>query len=454
MFDDEEKEVLKLKESINSAAKPNNIEDYIKEGINSGIKKKKNIMMKRYLSAAVLVFVLVFSASIRVSPVFASYVSNIPGLDYIAKLINYDKGLTSAVENNFVQHVNISQEHDGLVFTIKDMIIDDSKAVIFYSIENKSNHRYVDLKSMEFKDDSGKHLTASINWSGIINKDLSKEKKINEKLDLDFVNGTSIPDNMNINVTLKEYENSDYTNSKALPYVWSFKVPVDKKKFEGMKKIYSLNKTIEVEGQKVKFKTITITPIKAALEVEYDASNTKKMFAFDDLALVDEKGEKWGVINNGISGSRIDDNHEIIYFQSNYFRAPKSLYLTGSSIRALDKDKLLVKVDLNKKILLSSPDDNLILTNTDIHNNVLSLGFSLRKSSPIDKNRGYEIFAGNLKDSATHTYGISASDFSTGGIAPTFNYSFKVDDKLKSPVYLTLNDYPERIKGDFKILIK
>ena len=77
-----------------------------------------------------------------------------------------------------------------------------------------------------------------------------------------------------------------------------------------------------------------------------DPANTKEIFGFEDLRLVDEKGETWTSINNGItsSGAR-DDDVNIYYLQSNYFEEPKELYLQFNKLMAMDKDEAFLLID-------------------------------------------------------------------------------------------------------------
>lgn len=456
VFDNIEKKLMNIgdKERLT----PDNIDEYIKKGIKLGQKRKKKLKVRFMANVAVLMVIAVFLTSIRVSPVFADYAAKVPGLEYIVNLINYDKGIKEAVDNNFVQRVNASQEQQGLVVTIKDMIIDSSKAVIFYSIENKTNHRFVNLDKMSLKDENGNSLKAGVYWNQFINKDMSKEKKLEEKVELDFTDETVLPDKLYIEVKLKESDSAGSSMDKwtKLTPLWKFEIPIDKKRLESMKKVYTLNQNAEVEGQKILFKTITITPIRISVDVEYNNDNTKKILHLDDLAIYNEKGEKWASITNGISGSRIDDNHETLYFQSNYFKDSSKLYLKGNSIRAVDKDKLTVLVDVENKKLLRTPDDRLTLEAVSNQENGTVLVFNLMKDKLLDEKYSYFVFSQSIMDSAgkvlESTESYSRSDFTENKQQEIIIIPNNVN--FKSPIKLTIQDYPSRIKGDFSIRIK
>src|SRR5699024_5283218 len=137
-------------------------------------------------------------------------------------------------------------------------------------------------------------------------------------------------------------------------------IKIDHENLANHKEVSPINETVSLEGQKITFKEIIVYPTKIAIHVKYDEQNSKELFAFDDLAIVNEKGEEWASIN-GISGQEYIKNEEFIFLQSNFFEQPEELYLQFSSIRALDKDQLDVIVDVEQERLLKSPDDQIEL---------------------------------------------------------------------------------------------
>lgn len=432
------------------------IDEYIKRGIYLGKKKKRRRRLRLISSISAAAVFIIMITSIRNSTAFAAYLSRIPGLEYIVKIINYDKGIDDAVDNNFVQHINQSQQYEGINFTIKDIIADDSKCILFYNIENKSSHKFVNLDEMELKDEKGKDLEAGISWGPTTGNDLNNEKRVEGAVDISFLEGACIPDELFINVKLKESnERNAAVSGKKLAPVWNFKVPIDKKKFSNMKRVYEINQSINVEGQNILFKKMTITPTRIAVDVEYDKDNSKKILNYDDLEIIDEKGEKRATITNGISASFIDENHATLYFQSNFFTDVKRLYIKGSSIRAIDKDKLKVLVDLENKKLLKFPDNLLSLKAINSSSKGIDLEFELKKADNIDKERAYNIFSLTFEDKLGKSYNsnvLSSRDNKSN--IETEIYSIPNDKNIKGPIELTVEDYPERIKGEFNVRVK
>lgn len=436
---------------------PENIDDFVKKGIALGVKKKKTNKIKLIANVSVIFLFILFTVSVRTSPVFAANMAKVPGLEYLVKLINYDKGLQSAVENNFIQNINSSITKEGIKFTIKDVIIDNSKAIIFYSIENQRDNKYIELAEVNLTNEKGERVIASLNWGTTNPGEQSSNKKIENKFDVDFSDETVLPSKLCIAVKLREKDSYGAVTDKnsMLASSWNYEIPIDKEKIKDMEKSYDLNQEAEVEGQKIIFKELKITPTKIAVKVEYDENNTKKILGFDDIAIINEKDETWGTIMNGVSGSRNDDNHETLYFQSNYFTNPKSLYISAKSIRALDKDKLTAVVDLNKNKLIKAPDDRLTLKEINKNKEETSIIFNLKADDILDENFTYFIFSDSFKDADgniyNHNNGGSSRDKSN-----IQQMIFKISSnlKFKEPIYFEINNYPERIKGQFKVKIK
>lgn len=438
---------------------PGNIDDYVKKGIALGIKKKKARKVKFIANTAAAVLITLFVLSVRTSPAFASYMLKVPGLEYLVRFINYDKGLQSAVENDFIQSINSSVTHEGITFTIKDAVIDKSKALIFYSIENKTN-KVIEIERVKLISENGdEHKEYSSSW--VSSRGNENEESKASMIELNFTDATILQDKLNIEIRLRDEDLVDLNNYEAskkksmLASSWNFEITIDKEKIKSMEKSYVLNQSITIEGQIINFKKITITPTRMALEVEYDENNSKKIFGFDDIVIVDEKGEEWGTIMNGLSATEKDENHKILYFQSNYFNTPKELYIKASTLRAIDKDKVDVAVDLENKKLLKAPDERLKLRQININEKETSIIFNLEQNEEFYNRFGNFMFSGSFKDSAGNKYNQLRCETWFDSLEGTYNVNFVIDnhEKLKGPIYLELYNYPEKIKGDIKVKI-
>lgn len=429
-----------MKEHVEQLAIPPDIDVTIRTGMRLGRLRRRNRFIMRIASYTACLLLLASVVSVRFSPVVAAYVSEIPGFRSFVQLIHYDKGLELAMENGFMQPVNLSDEHDGIKLTVDGILADESRVIIFYTMNNADGQkRVINLRSAMVVNNEA--ASASFGSSNFEEDWDSKQGTI----DLYLQEGTGIPDTLNL-----ELQVGEDNKIEAISSVWRYEIPVDREKFAGMKETYEINRTVNVEDQRITFENMIVYPTRIGLEIAYDKDNTKKLFHFEDIRIEDERGETFGTIKNGVSASAIDENRHILYFESNYFRKPKQLYLRASSIRALDKNKLEVQVDLDRKELISRPDERISLDEVGPREgDQVILAFKMRNDDPLDKIRQYHFLNSEFKDASGKSFYSSQTGSSTNEF---FLYINKED--YVSPLTLTIADYPTRIHGDINLRIK
>ncbi|MEW9121548.1 MAG: DUF5643 domain-containing protein, partial [Thermotaleaceae bacterium] len=245
---------------------------------------------------------------------------------------------------------------------------------------------------------------------------------------------------------------------------WEIDIPIDKEQFNAIKEVYPIDKTVEIQGQRIYFDTLIIYPTRMVLDVKYDERNTIKLFDFEGLKITDEKGE-WLTISNGMSASIIDDYSKKIYFQSNYFNKPKEIYLEWEAIRGLDKDKLEVIVDLDKQELLKNPDNKLLFDGMYFLNGRAGKGENkeILFKFLLEKNDGmpymhYQILEGSFYDvtgKKIESMGYSTStSVKNDKVYEEIGYHIPADVNIKSPITFKIIDYPNRIKIPHRLKIK
>lgn len=455
---------------------PDSIDEYVARGIKKGRKLKKRQLFKRTTGAMISIILVIFVFGIRVSPVFAANVAKIPGLKYIVELISLDKGLTSAVDNNYIQNINQSLEKNGIKFTVRDIIADNSGIIIFYNLDNKTDFVHPYFQDLKLLDESRNELKmsssyglggSSKNFDGklefyVVNENnelgvnpqnnITQSDELPDKVILQFKISVDVPKN---NAELEPVKDNKgfsepQNNSKALDGIYEFPITIDKSKFSSMEKVYKIGRSVEIEGQKIYFDEIKTYPIKSILSISFDKSNSMRIFSFDDLKLIDETGQEWGRITNGMSGSYPGEESQKLNFQSNYFNKPKKLYITGSSAQALDKEKCFFTLDIkNKKII--SPYDLLTLTDLSLEKDKLFFEANIKKDIS-DIHRSYQI-SNEAVDANGNKLEIVSEGMSSGEQISGMDYSIKLSKDFKGPITFKINGYPTRIKGGFKVEI-
>jgi hypothetical protein len=444
MLNAEEKKLTKAQAALENIEVPEfQLDAAIAAGISKGKKKqKKNLLFIRTLaSAAILIFA--FTAMLRTSETFASYVTSIPGMEKIVELVRFDKGLTSAIENDFAQKIGVSDEHDGIKITLDSVIVDEQMMVLFYQMESSGNRKDISIKDIQLTDDQGKSLGFSSSvWLGPV--DFQQKNVYQATYTFD---GRLPPENMKMNIWLAEGRDGEVVTK--LEDKWVLPLSVDRDSFMGKKEFIDVNETVTIEGQKITIEKVSIYPTQIGVIVHFDEDNTKQIFRFEDLRLVDETGEEWAAISNGTIASHFNENRQEVYLQSNYFKKPKELYLRFNSLRALDKDEVEIMIDPGKMEVLKAPSDGRLLKVSREENQLL---LTFQRDS---KDGHGNISIDQAVDPSGKEIGDGSASFRWNDESPLeVLIPYFGEGAAPGPITLKLNDYPATIKGEAKIRLK
>lgn len=459
---EEERKLKKWKEEIEKKEIPaERLDNAIQIGFETA---KKNNQRRGFLkrsmwsTAIAVILMLAFVTSIRVSPVFANAVSAIPGFSGIVKMIQDNKGIQMAIENEHYQIIGTTGETEGVKVTLEGIITDESSLIVFSKIENnkKYNGRY--LSGYRILDSNGKEIPndQSFGTTWDQTNDLlatnTTEVKFKgpvptEEMILEYRFADDIGDEGPVPIEdmfLKSRLADDNKDDQVIETIQiPFKVDLKPVKSEQ----YAVNKTVVIDGQKIHIHSITIGPIKTAVEVEYDAGNTKKIFGFEDLRLVDEKGEVWSAIKNGSTASWSEDSAVISYFlQSNYFRDTDHLFLQFNKLMAMDKDEAELIIDIEAKEILKQPKDKRF-SNLKVHGSHFEIELKGGKGYYHDPFSTFYDAEGKALSPRSWSFYPGADDINYFGLELP-------DVEFKNPLKFPLHAYPSYIKGDVKIKVK
>ncbi len=429
-----------------------NIDGYISQGIKNAKKIKRRKKRKLIAAFSAAVFCIAFVSLIRISPAFAKAISNIPGFYNIVFFIQSDMGLADAIKNDLVQPINQTIEHDEVAITLREMIIDEKEGMLVYTIENKGSHRFIKLYDIRLMDNKGKEIKIDTAFPSNTGEDFQIYKRINRSLKFSFPDGTEIPENFTINIELKETENESLGPFIKLPYKWSFDINIDKNKFDNKIKNYDINQGVEIEGQKITFTSISITPMKSELYFEYNPNNTKKILSLNDIVISDEEGNIRKSTSFIGMPTEIGDNRYVMYFESSYFFESKELYIKGSELNAVDKEKELIVFDIDKKKIIQAPDDRLQLLGISSDLDKVEITFKLVGITKADMSGEYIPFMGVWQDNKGRDLNLLVRD--GGGINIRDRNVIEISDNIEYPISFKLINYPQRIKEEFKVKVK
>ncbi|TYS73449.1 DUF4179 domain-containing protein [Sutcliffiella horikoshii] len=443
MFEKEEKKLHELKKEYANVEIPKEIDDYIRSGIRKG-KKSTPQPFWRIGMVAASILLIIFLTTIRISPGFANYVSTIPGMERIVELIRHNKGIMSAVENDYLQEVGITKEEDGVSLTIDAIIMDEAQMLIFYTIESDHNYPTINLSNIKLKSQTGEELDVD-GLSYGSHGEVMKGEKVSGQIKIIYSDKEVIPEKFN-------FETGVNINEVEIIKGLNFPIEVDTQKFSAITNGIAIDKSVEAGEQSIYFEKMEIHPTRIALFLEYDESNTHEIFRFDDIALEDEKGNRW--ISDG--SSSMEDNKIVIYFESNYFSEPQQLDLVFSSFTALPKDELEVVVDLEKESIIKAPSDKRLkkVWLDDGEKDRKGIYFQI-EVDPKDHNYFFSLFNNNIIDANGTVHEYTTRTYSNIDGTNLYEQGLIVDtDKIVSPITLKIAEYPARIKEKVKVKIK
>ncbi|WP_336990621.1 DUF4179 domain-containing protein [Bacillus infantis] len=440
MFEKEEKKLEAIRERYQEFPVP---DERLEEAIMKGFQQakaaspKKRLIKRSWLPGiAAALLLLGFLTSIRVSPAFAHYVAEMPGMEKLVDLIRFDKGWISAVENDYMQPLGISQEKNGIRVTLDGAIRDERGLVVFYTVESEEK-QLLHTNSIEITGGDGKELPVSFSGSGDSSYTDEPVKSVNGTADYLFSE----------DLKGKEFKAEAEVKTKNGTETFEINFSVENPKVK--KKVYPLNETVSIEGQKITFKDIAIYPLRVAIHVVFDPENSKKIFALEDLRLVDENGEAWSGIANGVSAQDIKENEKIIYLQSNYFKEPKELYLALNKVMAVDKEDAEVVINTETKEIVKQPKGN------KLSGAVLN-GGDLSVQVRAGEEYNHQLFAAAKDAEGRELYGGRSFYRGSDGLYQEFGVGLSEADpaKYKNPIRLELSAFPSWVEGEVKLRLE
>lgn len=443
MFSKEEKKLREWKETIENTAVE---QDELERAIMKGFQRAKNVKqvkrspyIKRSIWSVVVAAILLITlvTSIRVSPAFASAVASIPGMEGIVALIQDNKGLQSAINNEHYQEIGVVGESSGVKIVVDGIIADEKNIVLFYTIEYRQNHRSDFIERIQIKGAKGEDLK----WGGISHNyadDYETSMVSTNSLEISFQEPLLTKD---VVVEFEIIGGYGETEIIKLP----FTIELDNSESQR----FTLNEEVIIEGQSMSIVDIVIDPVRTAIQVQFNPNNTKEIYGFEDLQIVDEKGEVWSSIENGVTASANDYEPDVVtyYLQSNYFEEAQKLFLQFNKIMAMDKSEAYILVDTEKEEILKQPKDARF-SNVSVIDNEMRMDFQAEKdfySFPLML---------DFIDNDDHLFEISSwSHGRNEALASTIMLELP-KKKYNNPIRFEIMGYPSYIQKSVEIKIK
>ncbi|MEG0473130.1 MAG: DUF4179 domain-containing protein [Solibacillus sp.] len=431
-WDDEK--MHKLTEQLNEIPVP---KEALQQARNNAQRQKqrhrKKIRRTWQTVALVAAMFFIFITSVRVSPAFANAVAKIPGLSPIIELIVLDKGLEDIVANDYYEEIFLSETKDDITFTLLGVIADETGMLLTYKIASPNDLQELTLNNVELMH-GGQQIEAGVSygWSGQHEPvyEIENTIRVDAAKPIDYSNR-----NFELNVNMQKGKKMTF----GIPFI--LKNDIAKTKH------YKLDEKIVVDGQTIEVKSLAISPLRAGIKMEVDPNNTMQILQFNDMKLIDEKGEDWGTNQSGTLGfGTVRDGEITLFMESNYFREPKKLTLVIPEIEALPKGEDFITVDFDKQQVLYQPS-------------ILDFTIQLRERNklvyPYDKreeNR-HTFFSEGVDATGKEVFKRSGWHSESDNLVEIGSQFESHEGTMTNPVKIMINSFPNYLEGELKVVV-
>lgn len=407
---------------------------------------RKSTYIRRFFAipvGSIAMLLILFVAMVNLSPSFATASSRIPLLRELAAAVAFSPSLSVAVDNEYVQPIELEQTSGGITMRVEYVIVDQKQLNIFYTLRSDS-YAYMDVVP-DIRNSDGTRIGGYSLSSGLPDAKNGTFRQIT----VDFMeqdvpgnlileckvrgmesNEASATANAADSIPAEVYAEPDYRSEFA--FTLSFD-PYFTQKGE----IVTLNQSFVADEQRLTATTVEIYPTHIRLNLQDDDRNTAWLQSLT-FYLENEKGKRFESISNGITATGSVDSpfmatHRL---ESSFFSQSNSLTLYITDAVWLNKDMSRVKVDLANGVAEQLPE-GVKLERAVRQNDSWRLTFS---GVEREDNSYYQLFG-------TKYYDESGKEYEYNSWSTTSGY---FDDEAKEyvetsgvfRVEFVLNNYP------------
>ena len=315
-------------------------------------RKRKNLVLRPLIgvAASFALFVLLVNFSTTV----ADACSGIPVLRELADAVTFSPSLEDAVDNEYVQPMNLFDQDGDASAKVEFLIVDQKQVNIFFRVfSDKYEELYVDpgVKGVE-KDLESNSVT--LNGWDIPNGEL-------QSVTVDFYD-SNVPSSMRLELDIRagelteeipvteeeEFYPSGPSEEEYISHL-EFVLEFDPQ-FTAGGRIIEVNQTVELEGQKITIEELEIYPTHMRINISDKAENTAWLKCLDFYVEADW-GKRFEPVQEGLTSTGDGEGATMTSYRadSTYFYDAKSLKLVITGAKWLRKDMEKVYVNLRTK---------------------------------------------------------------------------------------------------------
>ena len=381
-------------------------------------RNKKTLLSSITDLAASILFILL----INTNPAFANAVAELPVIGKLAEYVKFDKSLSMAIENEYVQEVNLVAWDGNNRLFLPYVIADEKKLVLFFQMPEEfkqEQNQWINifLKNMKNSDTgekvegygystSGLSLEGREQNFGFIMQDYHfTEGKLPKSIDIEVE--VKIENILSSEEAVKSENPYDVKSNSSFETMGIFSFHIELEDFVEPK-IYEINEKHTILGQNIIVEDMKVYPTGTEVNFSFPDENSALIKGLD-LEMVQDDNKTLKVNSNGISATYDTDNTWMrVFIESNYFDTPKKQELLIKGVRLLDKSKEFITVDIDKKTITPNIE-GMELKQVIRESDNATLVFSTQVAN--DDN--YGIFNSDYKDTDGNAYRFDCEETSS-----------------------------------------
>ena len=308
--------------------------------LNRAYKKKRKRTRKLIICplCGVATCFAAFILLVNLSAPVANACSQIPILRELAESVTFSRSLTNAVENDYVQTINLQQTQNDITATIEYLIVDQKQVNIFYRLTSEKYvgefEKLVAEPVISCDDKNVAFYVYNHSFGSMDNGEL-------QSITVDFTQG-NVPDQLQC--TLKAYSFYDYLSKGSTnigpEYLAEFDFQLEfDPHFTAIGKLYPVNETVVLDDQVITVTNIEVYPTHLRVEVAESKDNTAWLKNLD-FYIETEEGLKFESVSSGVIATGSADSPSMVSYRadSTYFYEAEHLKLVITGAKWQRKD--------------------------------------------------------------------------------------------------------------------
>ena len=316
-------------------------------------KNKKSRKMIVHSLTGVAACFAVFVLLVNFCAPVAYACSLVPGLRELSAAVMFSRSLTEAVENDFVQPMELSQTENGITAEIAYLIVDQKQVNIFYRLHSD---QYETLSAVPTVSCEDKNLGFAL-----LNRGYGEKNGELLSVTVDFLE-QEVPDQIQFGLCVyedgimdhKEPEDqpmdtmTSHDPAKELDYLaeFAFLLKFDPK-FTATGKVFPVQQTVMMDGQSITITDIEVYPTHMRVDIAESQDNTAWLIDLD-FYIETDWGMRFDAASSGITATGSGDSPSMVSYRadSTYFYQADRLKLVITGAKWLRKDMETTYVNL------------------------------------------------------------------------------------------------------------